>query len=260
VNIIIAAVVGGIILLWGGIVGLLRMIDLFERKHILFLGAYTTLVAGSVMALVLFTNFERQKENRKELQTQMSEFSKRLNELSEKLFAQLDEKANLTASEFEIRARLQNEQKSHSRTRGDLDTKILEYEKLDQKFSKERATQREYQASINQQLDERFQQEEDRYKKIQIFLDVHKRSLQNAQKQLSAIQEDVSKINNQTIALQSSQNGILGKVNTNRQVIEQKTQELAQQTDALVRNQAAFQDGLVNLKTQVDSLYLWQKK
>ena len=137
-NIIIAAVVGGILLVWGGFLGLIRVVDMFERKHILLLGAYTTLVVGCVMGLVLFTNYERQKENRLELQSQMTEFSTRLSELSTRLVSQLEEKADLTASEFEIRSRLQNEQEHHKRTRNELATQLDKNNALENKVESER--------------------------------------------------------------------------------------------------------------------------
>ena len=123
-NIIIAAIAGGIILIWGGIIGLLRVVDMLERKHIFLLGAYATLVAGCVMGLVLYTNYERQKENRQELMDQMNEFSSRLNALSARLAAQLEEKANLTQSEFEVRRDLQNERTNHERAREELANQI----------------------------------------------------------------------------------------------------------------------------------------
>ena len=65
---IIAAIAVGLLLLWAGILGLLKLVDFFERKHILSLGAYTTLVAGVVMGLVLFTIQERQKEHRRDME------------------------------------------------------------------------------------------------------------------------------------------------------------------------------------------------
>ena len=117
---IIAAIVVGVLLLWGGIVGLLKMVDMYERKHILGLGGYTTLVAGLVIGLVLFNAQVRQQEHARELTMQMDAVTKRLGELSDRLVGQLAEKADLTVSEFEIRARLQNEQADHERTRAEL--------------------------------------------------------------------------------------------------------------------------------------------
>ena len=255
-NIIIAAVVGGILLLWGGIVGLLKVVDLFERKHIFFLGAYTTLVASTVMGLVLYTSYERQKEHRRELQAQMKEFSNRLQDLSDRLVGQLEEKADLTASEFEIRSRLQNEVKHHERTSNELTAKVQEHDELEQILAAERQTNRDYQTEQNSKLDERFQQEETRYQGIQDFLDVHKRSLQAVQKQLSAVQDDISRLNTQTAALQNTQNSLLGKVNSTRQIQDLTTQKL----DALARSQEALYNDLNQTMTEIDSLYTWQKK
>ena len=44
-NVIIAAIAGGIVLIWTGVLGLLRIVDVLERKHIFLLGTYATLVA-----------------------------------------------------------------------------------------------------------------------------------------------------------------------------------------------------------------------
>ena len=74
-NIIIAAIVGGVALLWGGVFCIYRLAETIERKHLIYLSAYATLVASSVMGLVLFTNYERQKEHRQQLTEQMEVFS-----------------------------------------------------------------------------------------------------------------------------------------------------------------------------------------
>jgi chromosome segregation ATPase len=243
VNIIIAAVVGGLLLLWGGILGLLRMVDMFERKHFLLLGAYTTLVAGSVMGLVLYTNYQRQKEHRQQIQEQMNEFSRRLNELSARLVGQLEEKANLTASEFEIRARLQNEQEHHRRTRAELATKGNEYQALQRKLDAEIQARRLYQEETNQKLEERFRHEDARYRELG---EVQRRNFQAVQKQ---VQDHFN-------ALDNKANTLLGKVNTAREVQDLTTQKI----DALARNQASLYDDLTKTMAAVDSLYEWKKK
>ena len=120
-NIIIAAILGGVVLLWGGVFVIYKLLETIERKHLIFLSAYATLVAGSVMALVLYTNYERQKEHRQQLTEQMDVFSSKLNSLSARLAAQLEEKANLTQSEFEVRRDLQNERKNHVVTKSNLE-------------------------------------------------------------------------------------------------------------------------------------------
>ena len=255
-NTIIVAIAAGVLLLWGGILGLLRLVDLFERRHILALGAYTTLVAGLVMGLVLFTVQERQKEHRQEMQKQMKDVTDRLGELSHKMMAQLEEKADLTTSEFEVRAQLQNEKEHHRRTRDELAQKNAEYEKLDQDLNRERQTRHQYQAEQNRKQEERFAKEEERYQGLRDFLQVQQRTIQGVQKQLASVQDETSKLNTQTAGLQSQQNTLLGKVNATKQ-----TQELnAQKVDALARNLATLHEDLTATMAEVDSLYQWKKK
>ena len=247
-NIIIAAVVGGILLVWGGFLGLIRVVDMFERKHILLLGAYTTLVVGCVMGLVLFTNYERQKENRLELQSQMTEFSTRLSELSTRLVSQLEEKADLTASEFEIRSRLQNEQEHHKRTRNELATQLDKNNALANKVESERKARIRYQDDINSTLEERSQKEVQRYQDIS---ESNRRAFAGVQKRLSGLNDELTRLQTRASSLENKQNSILGKVNTAREIQDLSTQKL----DALARKHAALYDDLTETMARVDSLY-----
>ena len=247
-NVIIAAIAGGIVLIWAGVLGLLRIVEALERKHIFLLGTYVTLVAGSVMGLVLYTNHERQKEHRQELNNQMEEFSSRLNALSARLAAQLEEKANLTQSEFEVRRDLQNERTNHDLTQQDLDKQRQWNGALESKLDAERKARLGYQQRINKALEDRFNREDERYRES---IDVQRRSQQTVQKQLSALQENITKLNTSSSALATKQNTLLGKVNTTREI-----QDLtAQKIDALARNQASLYDDLTKTMAEVDSLY-----
>ena len=247
-NVIIAAIAGGIVLIWAGVFGLLRIADALERKHVFLLGIYATLVAGSVMGLVLYTNHERQKEHRQELNNQMEEFSSRLNALSARLAAQLEEKANLTQSEFEVRRDLQNERTNHDLTQQDLDEQRQLNGVLQSKLDAERKARLSYQQRINNSLESRFSKEDERYREL---TEAHRQSRQTVQKQLSSVQEDISKLNTTTSALATKQNTLLGKVNTTREI-----QDLtAQKIDALARNQASLYDDLTKTMAEVDSLY-----
>ena len=247
-NVIIAAIAGGIVLIWGGIIGLLRVVDMFERKHIFLLGAYATLVAGCVMGLVLYTNHERQKEHRQELNNQMNEFSSRLNALSARLAAQLEEKANLTQSEFEVRRDLQNERSNHERTRQNLADQTEANSALESKLEAERRARLAYQQQTNKRLEDRFVQEDQRYRE---FTETQRRAQQTVQKQLGAMQGDLAKLSTTTASLDSKHNTLLGKVNTTREI-----QDLtAQKIDALARNQASLYDDLNKTMAEIDSLY-----
>ena len=253
---IIAAIAVGVLLLWGGIAGLLHLVELFERKHMLALGAYTTLVSGLVMGLVLFNAHERQKEHQRDLQDQMSVVTTRLSDLSERLVNQLAEKADLTASEFEIRANLQTERSQHGNTRDLLAEQQRQSEQLQTTLASERKLRLAYQEEMNRRLDERFAQQDEQQRSIRDFLDVHQRAVQGIQKQLASVQDDLTKLNTKTSEIATGQTNLLGRVTATREIGDLNQQKL----EALARSQAALHDDLVRTMAQVDSLYSWKKK
>ena len=247
-NVIIAAVLGGILLVWGGFWGLLRIADPFERKHVLILAAYTTVVVGFVMGLVLFINHERQKEHRSQLEAQMNDFSSRLSELSTRLIGQLKEKANLTASEFEIRSLLQNEKDHHKRTRNQLANQIDRNNALQNKMDGERKERLRYQSDTDRKLAERFQQEDVRYRNL---ADTQKRSLASMQAQLGPLHGELTRMQEQVTTLQRNQQAIIDKIAASRE-----TQTLSvQKLDALARSLSDLYKDLDKTMTKVDSLY-----
>ena len=247
-NVIIAAILGGVLLVWGGFWGLLRIADPFERKHVLILAAYTTVVVGCVMGLVLFINHERQKEHRAQLEAQMDKFDNRLSELSTRLIGQLEEKANLTASEFEIRTLLQNEKDHHKRTRNQLATQIDRNNALQNKMDTERKERLRYQSDMDRKLEERFQQEDLRYQNL---ADTHKRSLASVQAQLAPLNSALTRLQEQTATLQRNQQAIIDRTAAARETQMLSTQKL----DALARSLSALSNDFHRTMTQVDSLY-----
>jgi len=260
VRIIIAAVAAGLVLLWGGIVGLLRLVPQPERKHVLGLAAYATLVCGGMMALVLFVNYERQRESRRELQAQMDEFSGRLTALSEKLVRQLDEKAQLTASEFEIRARLQNEIKNHQRTQAELDAKSEEYRALKQTLDAELASHQKYRDQVEEQRQQRHAQEEARYAGLRESLETQQRAVQSLQKQLSAAQESMSTLGGQIAGLQKGQASLLAAASSNHDAVQSRMQSLEKKLEEALAAQAKARQDLDLMRAKIDSLYRWEKK
>tara|TARA_B100001250_G_scaffold144418_1_gene123644 strand:- start:3748 stop:4509 length:762 start_codon:yes stop_codon:yes gene_type:complete len=247
-NIIIAAILGGVVLLWGGVFVIYKLVETIERKHLIFLSAYATLVAGSVMALVLYTNYERQKEHRQQLTEQMDVFSSKLNSLSARLAAQLEEKANLTQSEFEVRRDLQNERKNHVETKSNLEEQIKITDTFQNKLSSERHKRLVYQQEINKKIEERSAQEDDRFDKITRSQDIAQRALI---KHLTQINDEISKLSTSSSSLTSQQNTLLGKINMTREIQELLTQKF----DALARSHAALYDDLNGTMAAVDSLY-----
>ena len=248
-NVIIATILGGVLLVWSGFWGLLRIADPFERKHVLILAVYTTVVVGCVMGLVLFINHEQQKDQRAQLEEQMDEFSSRLSELSTRLIGQLEEKANLTASEFEIRSLLQNEKDHHKRTRNQLATQIDRTNSLQNKMDAERKERLRYQSDTDRKLEERFQQEDLRYQDLAA---THKRSLASVQAQFNPLLNKLTRMQQQIATLQSNQQAIIDKIAAARE-----TQTLsAQKLDALARSLLTLSNDFNQTMAQVDSLYI----
>lgn len=249
---IVAAVIGGVILLWGGIAMLLRAVDGLQRRHAVLLGAYATLVAAAVMGLVLYTSYERQKQHRAELQAQMDEFSQRLSQLSDRLVAQLEEKADLTASEFEVRAALQHERQSHGVTAAALERKQSEYGALKETLDQQLALQRQYQADVEQQGRQRAEAEDQRYRGLQQTSEAHERTLHSAQQTLESLQQAVTRLAAQTSSMQEA-------LASGHRQLETRTEGIDQKVEALARSQAALQDGVGAMRASVDSLYKWGK-
>jgi chromosome segregation ATPase len=227
VEIIIAAITVGILLLWGGVLGLVKMVELFERKHILGLGAYTTLVAGLVMGLVLFNSNEAQKKHQLNLQAQMDENSKRLSQLGERLVGQLEEKANLTQSEFEAIDRMQDTTSVLNSTRQSLSQQKVLAAQIQQSLEKERQANKKYQDDVNRQLEERHQMEEKRYQDLYNSSQVQSRAIDSIQKKLANLQDETNRIKTQTAAMQNAQKNLLSKLNSNRQAQDQAAQQVA---------------------------------
>ncbi|MBI2505069.1 MAG: hypothetical protein HYW07_17770 [Candidatus Latescibacteria bacterium] len=240
-----AAIAAALLLLWGGIVTLLRLVPAPTPRHIIGLGAYATLVVGAILGLVLYTLQERQREHRFQLEKQMDTVTHRLDELSGRLVQQLEDKADLTASEFEFRARLQREQEGHQRTQQEL----AQREEL---LAEEEQRRRDYQSQTDRQLQDRFQREEERFQSLRGGLDNQRDLLESLQRQLAAIQQATGQLAAQNTGLQRHQEGLAGKLDAlgatqNRQA--QQLQGLQVELEMLSR-----------IRAEVDSLYFWKKK
>lgn len=240
-----AAIAAALLLLWGGIVTLLRLVPAPTPRHILGLGAYATLVVGAILGLVLYTLQERQREHRFELEKQMDTVTHRLDELGGRLVQQLEEKADLTASEFEFRARLQHEQEGHQRTQQEL----TQREEL---LAQEEQRRREYQAQMDRQVQDRFQREEERFQTLHGGLDHQQALLETLQRQLAALQQTTAQAAAQQAGLQRQQEGLAGKFEALGSAQDRQAQQL--------QNLERQLEVLARIRTAVDSLYHWKKK
>ena len=119
-KIILLTVFGGLILLWAGVLALLKWISPIEEKHILGLGGYLSVVTALLIYLVINTSMTQQKaaltDTTALLSEQVDNFRIRLGEITERLMGQIAEKAELTQSEMEVRGNLQQERAEHAVT------------------------------------------------------------------------------------------------------------------------------------------------
>ncbi|MCC7263307.1 MAG: hypothetical protein IT369_12380 [Candidatus Latescibacteria bacterium] len=240
-----AAIAANLILLWGGIAVFLRLVPAPTPRHFLGLGAYATVVVGTILGLVLFTLQERQREHRAELARQMETVTHRLDELGTRLVQQLEEKADLTASEFEIRARLQHEEEGHRRTQEELAQR-------DQALVVQEQRSREYQAQVDRQVQERFQHEEQRYQQLGSGLERQQALLENLQRQLAGLQQGLAQALAGQADLERQQAGMGPRIEglgAAQQRQSQQLQDLQAQLAVLNR-----------ISSAVDSLYHWKKK
>ena len=186
----------------------------------------------------------------------MKGVTERLGDLSERLVSQLAEKADLTASEFEVRSRLQNEKVAHKQTRNRLGKLDARYGEIEAKLEKEHRDRLQYQEGQNRQAAERFRKEEERYEGIREVLDLHRSTMKGMQKQLARIQDETARLNKQVSGLSASQNSLIGKVSSTAEVQDLNTRKI----DTVARSQASLYRDMTRTMAQVDSLYRWKRK
>ena len=182
--------------------------------------------------------------------------TERLGDLSERLVSQLAEKADLTASEFEVRSRLQNEKVAHKKTRGRLGELNARYSQLGEKLVKERRERLQYQEDQDQEAARRFRKEEERYEGIRDILDLHRDTMKGMQTQLARIQDVTTRLNKQVSGLSANQNSLMEKVDSAAEVQDLNSRKL----DAVTRSQTSLYRELARTMVQVDSLYIWKRK
>ncbi len=124
VQIIIIAILGALILIWAGVFALIQWAKPLSRKHLLGFGGYVSVVSGLMVFLVIQTALRQQdaamKDTRERLDRTVETFREKLDEQGAKLLDRTLEKVDLTKSEWEVRADLQEERSRHARTRADL--------------------------------------------------------------------------------------------------------------------------------------------
>jgi len=212
-----------------------------------FLG-YTSITVTIFLILVLQTSLTQQEKilvnTQTRFQDEMSAFRDRLSEQTDKLYGQLNEKAQLTGSEIEVRGKLRNEMDQHRRTQEEL---AVTKDALNKTQTLFQSTYRAYVDSLNTEraLHASTQNRLDR--EIRIHADARSerdKSLQN----LSKVEERVR--------LQDRQLKDLNTLLDQAQANAKRAQEISEQAaKRLLQKADEHQQGLMTIQAATDTIY-----
>jgi chromosome segregation ATPase len=251
---ILFTVLAGLLLLWAGVGALLKWIRPIEQKHILWLGGYASLVTGLLLFLVINTSMTQQKEAREGTATlvsaQMDDFRKKIGEYTERLMGQLEEKAELTESEMEVRGNLRQERSEHALSRERLAQTEQEVQAVAALRDKEQEAHFAYRDSLNTERAQhtdtrgRLQSEEQGHESTMNALGDTRRSLGKSEERAKSLANDVKRL--RTSVKKAESRAEKAENNEKKLLTGLKGQDaqLGQHTESLIRLQA-----------MVDSLY-----
>jgi chromosome segregation ATPase len=258
-KIILLTVLAGLLILWAGIAAMLKWIRPVKDEHILWVGGYASIVTGVLLFLVINTSMTQQKsaltETRTLLRDQVDTMGATLRENTERLMGQLEEKAELTSSEMEIRGMLSQERTTHAQTRARLAETINEVKAVSSLRDRERQAHFAHRDSLNTErslhatTQERLTAEEQGHRDTRNALTKTQRELgqtdekaRHLAKGIGRLRESVEKAESRAEKSEDNEKGLLSQFRS-------QDGQLGQHTESLIRLQA-----------MVDSLFLKQFK
>ncbi len=251
---ILFTVLAGLLLLWAGIGALLKWIEKIEQKHILWLGGYASVVTCLLLFLVINTSMTQQRAALEGTQTLLSEqvdnFRIRLGEITERLMGQIEEKAELTSSEMEVRGDLQQERAEHKLAREELAKTVQEAQAVAALHDRERRAHFAYADSLNTERSlhastrDRLANAEEAHEETRGDLGRTRRSLGQTEARAKSLTSDVKRLRKSVEKAESRAEK--SEDNAKKLLTRLKGQDaqLGQHTESLIRLQA-----------MVDSLY-----
>ncbi len=251
---ILFTVLAGLLLLWAGIGALLKWIEKIEQKHILWLGGYASVVTCLLLFLVINTSMTQQRAALEGTQTLLSEqvdnFRIRLGEITERLMGQIEEKAELTSSEMEVRGDLQQERAEHKLAREELAKTVQEAQAVAALHDRERRAHFAYADSLNTERSlhastrDRLANAEEPHEETRGDLGRTRRSLGQTEARAKSLTSDVKRLRKSVEKAESRAEK--SEDNAKKLLTRLKGQDaqLGQHTESLIRLQA-----------MVDSLY-----
>lgn len=251
---ILFTVLGGLLLLWAGIGALLKWIKPIEQKHFLWVGGYASLVTVVLLFLVINTSMTQQKAALEGTQTLLSEqvdnFRIRLGEITEKLMGQIEEKAELTHSEMEVRGDLKRERAEHALARKRLAETIQEVKAVSELRDQQQQAHFAYKDSLNTERSlhaatrDQLRTEERTHKETRDDLIGTRRSLGQVEERAKSLAAEVSDLKKSIDRAEARAEKSEDNEKALLRQLKAQESQLGQHTESLIRVQAI-----------VDSLY-----
>lgn len=250
-KVILLTAAAALILIWGAILAIVKWIHPFETKHLLGFGGYVSVVSGILIYLVIQTAITRQEaalaNTRAQLNQELDNFRKKLGEVQIRVMQQLQEKAELTQSEMEVRGNLQTERAGHARTRKELANVQTRLMDAQAELIRETDAHRAYRDSLNTEralhhsTRSSLSQEAKRHRQTRHNLNTTRGSLEKARERLAIQTADIGRLRKDLKQTETR----------SRKALENA--EIAQKK--LMQKAASQQQALKLLQASVDSIY-----
>ncbi len=249
--VIVYAVLGALALIWGGILALIYWVKLLSQKHLLGFGVYVSVVSGLAIFLVIQTALQQQdvamKDTRERLARTVDTFREKLDEQGAKLLDRTIEKVDLTKSEWEVRADLQEEQSRHASTKADLEDTRIRLRQTMTALTRETVSRGAYSDSLNTERalkrdsQTRLASEEARHKTTL-------KSLSRARESLAAAKVRADRQENELALLRSS-------LQRAQQRVQEALRNASTAQNQLINTMARQVKAASTLQAAVDSIY-----
>ena len=253
-KIILFTILGGLLLLWAGIGALLKWIRPVKDEHILWVGGYASVVTTVLLFLVINTSMTQQKaalfDTTTLLTEQVDNFRIKLGEYTERLMGQIEEKAELTSSEMEVRGNLKQERTEHAQARARLGETIEEVKAVSALRYRERRAHFAYKDSLNTErslhagAQERLSAEQQTHKDTRGNLEKTRSSLSKSEQRAKTRGEDVKRLRKN-----------VQKAESRAEKAEENEKKLLARLESLDSKLGQHTHSLERLTGMTDSLY-----
>ena len=264
-KIIILSTIGALILLGVGVYIVFQVSERIQAEDKSFFRIearwlYGFLVYASVtvtifLILVLQTSLTRQtrtlENTQARFQRELTAFRTRLGDQTDRLMSQIDEKAELTGSEIEMRGKLSNEIAHHQRTRQERDATRADLKTTQGELKRETRAHYAYRDSLNTErslhatVRKQLADEQNQHAKNRDILRNTRQNLDRANERLDTQNRQLATLRNDFKRAQDTADNAL---------------KIAETAKRLLRQSNAQQRALTTLQATADSLFLKEFK